>query len=124
MTVTAQLVNYPAVPAVSASFTLTVIDQCQTASLTNLGQVLPALAYVPFKATSPAIETFLPFRSDVALQYADPAICGPINYAVLEGYAFLKIGKPFLDQYVDRWSLSLETTTLTDIGKHQATVQA
>jgi hypothetical protein len=125
VTISATMTNYPTVTAGTATYTLTVVDPCSTVVMSNTGQTLASISYVVVLAAGPSTQTFVPFSDNAAVTYSNPSICGPKAYSILEGYSFVSITPPAsgLD-WTDPWLLSVQTTLLSDVGVHAATIQA
>lgn len=66
VTLTASLISYSSVPAQSVSFKLTVIDNCETATLSSLNEQNNFIEFVPLVASSPSFRYFKPFNDTVA----------------------------------------------------------
>ena len=80
--------------------------------------------YVPLLTTGPRMQTFLPFRDNVALQYSSPQICGSKTYAILEARPFIAINLTAGDPFIDAWTISVQTSLLSDIAVYPMTLVA
>jgi hypothetical protein len=60
----------------------------------------------------------------MVLKNGDSKICGPFSYSIIQGYSFIQIINPAGDPYTEKWVLSLKTSSMTDIGSYEATMNA
>ena len=75
------------------------------------------------QATGPTETTFMPFTDNVAQQYANPSICGPRVYTIVEAHSFATIAAPALGlEFTDPWTLSITTANILDIGSYVLTI--
>jgi hypothetical protein len=123
VTISATLPSYPTVVAGTTTYTLTVVDPCATVVVDNLQQAISTMIYVVMLATTPTTTTFVPFSDNAAVTYSNPSICGPKVYTILEAYPFVSIGAPASGlNWTDLWSLTLQTSLLSDVGSYMATI--
>lgn len=128
VTITASVIPYPTVFVLPITFTLTIIDNCATASLDTQGQVFPTIQFIVMLALGPTLTPFNPFTDNVALWYTNPSICGPRTYSIVEGYTWATLipPPPILPglEYIDPWTLSVETVDIADFGPYTLTIVA
>jgi len=65
------------------------------------------MIYVPILETEPIMQTFLPFRDNVALQYSSPEICGPKTYTIEGAHPFITISLAAGDPFIAAWTISV-----------------
>lgn len=122
VTISSSLKNFPGVPSVTVSFTLVVIDDCETAVVQ--AQSLANMSYVLMYATEPTIQAFLPFSDNVAIKFANEQICGPRLYTILEGYTFIQLSPPASgNEFFDQWTFTLESADMAEIGSYETTIE-
>lgn len=128
VTITASVIPYPTVVVLPITFTLTIIDNCATASLDTQGQVFPPIQFIVMLALGPTLTPFIPFTDDVAVGYTNPSICGPRTYSIVEAYTWATLipPPPVLpdSDYTDPWTLSVETVDIVDAGTYTLTIDA
>lgn len=123
VTVTVDLVNYPSPTPLIVTFTLTVYDPCETAVLDTVGQSLTPVSYLVMLAPGPSTTTFIPFTDNVATAYANPAICGPRIYTIVEAHPFVTLIPPAVGmEFTDPWTISVETPNIPDVGVYTTTI--
>ena len=124
VTITGSVVNYPTVVPLPMTFTLTIIDNCETAVLDPMGQMLPIIQFVVMLAAGPTDTPFTPYTDNVAIWKTNPPICGPRTYTIVEGYPWATLIPPPTDPFVDPWILSIETLSDLDVGVYTLTIDA
>jgi len=124
VTLSASLTSYPAVTAVTKTFTATLLDPCLTTTLT-----LPtamsnfSLAY----GNGPYSQTFMPATDSKATAAGVSSLCGPRVYSIVEATpaAFMTITSPTAGQeYTSAWTLSALTSSCADRGSWTVTLRA
>lgn len=124
VTITARLEDYPGIPPVTASFTLTVIDECETAIIDPLGQTMVPPTHTVMISTEPTNTTFLPFTDNVAQKYGDTKVCRDKNCYILESYPFTTLFPPESGLlFIDPWTISVDTFDLADVGVYTLTIE-
>lgn len=115
-TLQASLTNYPGIAPTKIQFSVTLVDPCLTTVLT-LATTLSTFTIAAFDGVG-FTQTFMPATDSAADTALVPGLCGTRVYSIVElqPKAFISFISPTGDQFVNAWSLTAFSNSLSDVG--------
>lgn len=126
VTIEAELENYPTIAHVQVAFTLNIVHPCSITTLT-LPTTLQAVSITSLSGISNS-QLFLPATDPESIANSTKDLCGNRIYTIIDPLAqgIVTITSPAigLDPYIDKWTLTCQSTSLADVGVRTFTLQA